>query len=296
MKIAFASCIKLQSVNPQPVWEELALAKPDICLLIGDNVYLDNDHIDNAVELRRELISKYASQLAEPGFVAFREDLADRGGELFATYDDHDFLGNNRCGAEYPPSLREAAREALKASLPTLQTGNDVYGKHAGDLVTVLMLDCRFYRRQSSAHDREAMLGVDQWRWLENELAHITTPFVVLASSTTFYNYGAFQESWEQYRAAFDRLKAVLTAPEFTSNHCALVISGDIHDNQAYDDGGVVEVVSSGAARLGMVFGKERRNWGLLSFDAKGVSILLSGLKARDRASYRVERTAWRLP
>ncbi|MCY7307133.1 MAG: hypothetical protein LH632_13490 [Rhodoferax sp.] len=47
MKIAVASCIKIQSTNPQPVWIEIQHERPDALLLIGDNIYLNHDNHSN---------------------------------------------------------------------------------------------------------------------------------------------------------------------------------------------------------------------------------------------------------
>ena len=44
MKLAVASCAKLQQTNPQPVWAEIMAERPDVLLLLGDNIYLDKDN------------------------------------------------------------------------------------------------------------------------------------------------------------------------------------------------------------------------------------------------------------
>ena len=37
--IAAASCANIQQVNPQPVWSEIRAERPDVLLLLGDNIY-----------------------------------------------------------------------------------------------------------------------------------------------------------------------------------------------------------------------------------------------------------------
>lgn len=91
-----ASCAKLQQVDPQPVWSEIAALRPDVLLLLGDLVYLDHDRHDDPAALAAELRRLYDAQFAEANFAALRADLAARGAALLSIYDDHDFLGNNR--------------------------------------------------------------------------------------------------------------------------------------------------------------------------------------------------------
>jgi hypothetical protein len=42
-KLVVSSCAKLQQINPQPVWEQGLAERPDGVLLLGDNIYLDED-------------------------------------------------------------------------------------------------------------------------------------------------------------------------------------------------------------------------------------------------------------
>jgi hypothetical protein len=137
---------------------------------------------------------------------------------------------------------------------------------------------------------------VGQWSWLETELAALTTDYVVLASSTTFYTYGIASESWEEYPTAHRRLADLLAAPAFRAQHRPIIISGDVHSNECYDEGGVIEIVSSGGARRGIVFGAERRNWCLMTFSAAGLRVELHGLRNRDRDDFTIPSATWTLP
>jgi alkaline phosphatase D len=291
MKIAVVSCVKLQQVNPQPAWALIRAEQPDVLLLLGDNVYLDHDHLVFAADLSAELKSLYAAQLAEPNFAALLAAVRGRGGRVEAIYDDHDFLGNNRYGASEPPALALAARAELVAALQPTMTGVDVYRAFRVGPVDVVVLDERFYRRKPSESrlDADAVLGAAQWNWLDNVVAQSTAPFLLVASSTTVHRWG--DESWEEYETAFDRLRALLGGRPGT-----LVVSGDVHRNAVYDDSGIVEIVTSGLARRGTIFGAPRENWGLLTFDAQGVRVELHSLKQTGRFDFRIELADWRLP
>ena len=292
MKIVIASCCRLQHTEAQPVWGEIRAEQPDALLLLGDNIYLDCDTHDDPAALAAELRQRYAAQFAEAHFDALRRDMRSRGKPVLAIYDDHDFLGNNRCGADFAPALRSAAREALVAAFDPPRTRDEVYSSQRLGAVRVVMLDTRFHRLSVSAAaglgDRDAVLGAEQWAWLQAELDKRDTPFLLIASSSTFHLFRS--EAWELYPAAFSRLRALLRG-----RRGALFVSGDIHANALYDDSGVVEVVSSGVARCGKVFGVQRKGYGVLAFDAEGVQITLRSNKPGDRLHTRIALADWRL-
>ena len=116
MKIVAASCANLREVNPQRAWTEILAERAEVLLLLGDNVYLERDDHTDPAALAAELRALYARQLAEPGLRSVLRDLRARGGQLAAIYDDHDFIGNNRCGADCGDALRRAARAAFAAA------------------------------------------------------------------------------------------------------------------------------------------------------------------------------------
>jgi alkaline phosphatase D len=291
MKVAAASCSKIQSINPQPVWLEILEEKPDILLLLGDTIYLEHDHHTDPEALAAELHKLYATQLAEPGFSALLDDIKKRGAKILAIYDDHDFLGNNRYGGDYNPALREAARSEFIKFISPPRTGLDVYSFTKHGILDVAVLDERFYRQSPSVSyaDRDAILGAAQWEWLENIVASSKAPYLLIASSTTLHTFG--DESWEQYPQAFQRLVNLLK-----NRNGALVLSGDVHRNAVYDDSGIIELVTSAAARKGLVFGAHRKNYAVLTFDEKRVHVDLRSLKVGWRFKFDIPLSHWALP
>lgn len=290
MKIAAVSCVKLDQVWPQPSWEKIKLQQPDVLLLLGDNIYLDHNYLTSPVTLANELTAQYTAQLGEQYFAALLADVRARGGRVEAIYDDHDFLGDNRGGAD-EPLLASIARDKLIDAFQPPQTGSDVYRTFQVGDVQVVVLDERFYRSKpsESRHDPNAVLGAAQWTWFENVVANSNTPFLLVASSTTVHQWG--NESWEEYDLAFIRLQQLLGERNGT-----FVVSGDVHRNAVYDDSGIVEIVTSGFARTGMRFGKPRENWGLFTFDALGVDVKLYSLKKTHEFDFRMDLTNWQLP
>lgn len=291
MKIVAASCCKLQQIKSQPVWADIRAMQPDVLLLLGDTVYLDHDRHQDPVELGAELAGLYQRQLAEPNFAALLADLNARGGDLVAIYDDHDFLGNNRYGGDASDALRSAARQAFIKAFAPPQTGTDVYRQLRRGPIEIFLLDERYYRSAPivSQFDRDGVLGAQQWAWLETQFKASTAPFRLVASSTTVHTFG--DESWEQYPAAFGRLRQLLAGVKG-----AFVLSGDVHRNAAYGDSGIVELVTSGVARNGLLFGAERQNFAILDFDPTGMRAQLRSLKKHGAFDLRLDLANWELP
>ncbi|MFM8274579.1 MAG: alkaline phosphatase family protein, partial [Gemmata sp.] len=81
-KIAFGSCVDQD--KPVPVFDTIAAAKPDLLLLIGDNMYAD---LDKKVKVTPDVIrEKYAQVARLPGFVKLRATCP-----MLGTWDDHDY-------------------------------------------------------------------------------------------------------------------------------------------------------------------------------------------------------------
>lgn len=294
MKIAAASCCKLEHFPSQPVWGQIQAEQPDALILLGDNIYLDRDFHTDPDKLAAELGALYIAQKAEPHFAALLDDMRQRGKPVLAIYDDHDFIGNDRYGGSEDLDLCRAAREELVKAFDPPRTGDDVYSHQRIGPVEVIVLDVRFYRRKitDSIFDRDAMLGATQWAWFEQTFADAAdAPFVLVVSSTTAYSYGLLEDAWERSPAAFQRLRDLLA-----SRAGALVLSGDIHSNDRYDDAGLVEIVTSGVARYGVGHGKPRANYALLTFEGDRLRVQQRGLKSSDRWTGELALDAWQLP
>lgn len=291
MKIAVASCAKVQSLPTQPAWAEIRQEQPDVLLLLGDNIYLDSDRHTEPGPLGNELRALYARQFAQPEFAALIADMKQREARVVAIYDDHDFLGNNRYGGDNNPALRDAARAEFIRAFAPQQTGTEVYSVYRLGLVDLIVVDARFHRQSpsNSAHDRDAVLGTAQWQWLEQIVATSQAPYLMFASSTTLHTFA--DESWEQYPAAFRRIVALLAG-----RRGALAVTGDVHRNETYDDSGLIEVVTSAVARRGLGLGAERRNWGMFTYTDHAVRVQLHSLKVNWRKDFMIPLASWTLP
>ena len=64
-RIGFGSC--LHQSRPQPIWKPVLALKPDVFVLLGDNIYADT----NSIAVKRRAYAKLARQ---PGFAQLRLD------------------------------------------------------------------------------------------------------------------------------------------------------------------------------------------------------------------------------
>ena len=295
MKIAAASCAKIKWMREQPVWDEIRDFEPDILLLHGDNVYLDvsDNNIQDPNKLREKLRGLYSEQKKEKHFKALLDDIHRRNAKLRAIYNDHDFLGNNRVLENDDPDLAIVAREELIRAFSVPQTGNEVYSQTETELLDLIVLDTRFYRRKSSDNvsDRNGILGESQWLWLEENIHTCKKKFLIVVSSSTVHRIDGQSiennENWERdHTQAFNRLISLLR-----NRSGALIISGDIHKNDLCDRDGVIEIVTSGVARDDI-----GNNYGLFTFDSDKVTVDMRGIHPSNQFHFEISLDNWRLP
>src|SRR5436309_4872111 len=77
-RIAFGSCASQE--RPQPIWDAVIAAKPELFLFLGNSIYADTDNTE-------VLKAKYAQLAAVPGF----QKLLQTCPLTYAIWDDHDY-------------------------------------------------------------------------------------------------------------------------------------------------------------------------------------------------------------
>ena len=99
--IAFGSCA--DQAKPLPIYDTIVAAKPDLLLLLGDNIYAD---LDRGRPVTPEVIQEKYDLLA--GLPAWQRLKAAV--PMLATWDDHDF-GKNDGGAEF--TIRDDSQKLI---------------------------------------------------------------------------------------------------------------------------------------------------------------------------------------
>jgi alkaline phosphatase D len=238
-KIAFGSCVDQD--KPVPIFDAMATTKPDLLLLMGDNMYAD---LDRKVKVTPEVIREKYQQMAKvPGFVKLKA----ASGRVLATWDDHDY-GKNDAGAEW--EHKDAAQKEFHDFFGTpaddpWRKQKGVYSAHVfgpvGKRVQVILLDTRYFRSplKKGAPDPRTritpyvpntdegvtMLGAEQWKWLEEQLKKPAEVRLLVSSIQVIPDEHPF-EKWMNFPREREKLYALLNT---TGANGVLILSGDRH-------------------------------------------------------------------
>lgn len=240
-RIAFGSCANQQ--NPCPIWETIADSRPELLLLLGDNIYADivDGRLKPATPER--IAEGYRELGALPEFRRVRREIP-----ILATWDDHDY-GDNDAGVEW--EHKDAAAELFHdffgtpADSPRRQRPGvyhaEIFGP-PGRRVQVILLDTRYFRSElRRAEERmpgwrsrpyepatgpeATMLGEAQWRWLEEQLRK-PAEVRLLASSIQVISDDHPFEKWGNFPDERERLYELIRQ---TAAGGVVILSGDRH-------------------------------------------------------------------
>jgi alkaline phosphatase D len=237
-RIAFGCCMK--QGQPQPIWEAIVGAKPEMFLFIGDNIYADTR---DPVVLKK----KWQELGEQPGYQKLKAACP-----ILATWDDHDF-GEDDAGAEFP-----IKKESQRIFLDFFEEPADsvrrkregVYAAKVlgppGKRVQLILLDTRYFRsplhkpKEKAPHepgegsagpyrptpDPDAtLLGPEQWKWLAEQL-RVPAEVRILASSIQVIADEHGWEKWGNFPRERERLFKLLAD---THANGLVIISGDRH-------------------------------------------------------------------
>ena len=237
-KIAFGSCADQD--KPLPIFDTMAAAKPELLLLLGDNMYAD---LDKKQKVTPDVIrEKYKLMAKVPGFMKLKATCP-----MLATWDDHDYGKNDG------DSTWVHKDEAQQAFLDFFGVAKDdarrtqkgvynaaIYGPEK-KRVQVIVLDTRYF--QSGAKkapfdpktriagylpttDPDAtILGADQWKWLEEQLKKPAEVRLLVSSIQVISEDHPF-EKWANFPKEREKLYALLNS---TGANGVIILSGDRH-------------------------------------------------------------------
>lgn len=237
-RIAFGSCATQE--KPQPIWDEVVKAKPDLFLAIGDNIY--GDTVDMEM-----LKAKYAMLGEKPGYQKLLATCP-----LLATWDDHDY-GVNDGGAGYSRKVEsqqvmldfyKVPADSPRRKRPGIYESWR-YGPE-GKRVQIILLDLRYFRSRPVKDNRSAeekaklnlvgwyvpdedpaatILGPEQWAWLEEQLK-LPADLRVIGSSFQVIAGEKGMESWGNFPVERKRLYDLIGR---TGADGVVFVSGDVH-------------------------------------------------------------------
>ena len=241
-RFAFGSCNHQQ--RSQDAWPVIGSFDPQLFLAIGDNVYADVGY-RGAADLAT-FVDAYRLQASHAEFASFVGAVP-----TFATWDDHDFGPNDSGGSFFAKEWSETIFENFWASNDRVRSRPGVYDSFtagpSGQRVQFIILDTRFFRTDLTeypyqeerrplggyafaSNPGDSMLGAEQWRWLEQELAKPADLRIVVSSIQVLTEAHHF-ESWATMQLERQRLLQML------GNRAAsgmILLSGDRHSGAFY--------------------------------------------------------------
>ncbi len=241
-RIAVGSCADQHLA--EPIWNAVLGARPDLFVLMGDNVYGDVSGKDPALP---ELSEAYRRLAEIQGFVRLRKETP-----VLAIWDDHDYGVNdgNRTFAFKAQSKAlfmsfwNVSLDSPRARRPGLY--DSVIVGPPGARVQVILLDLRWFRDPFKPTDQRGapgkqvylpdpdpirtMLGTAQWSWLEAELKK-PAELRLLVSSIQVLADGHGYEKWGNFPAERRRLIDLIAK---TKANGVVIVSGDRHVGALY--------------------------------------------------------------
>lgn len=233
-RLAFATCNK--QYMPQPIWPELIKERPDLFIFGGDNVYVNNDDPD-------KIKAAYELQNLNSDFKIFRNITP-----IIGTWDDHDYTNDNANGQymfkdvsqKYFLDFFQEPKDSPRRKQKGIYTSYNLIS--SGRQIKIILLDTRYFK---DVEKNAKLLGADQWKWLEEELADsrakltfIVTGFPVLALDMPM------SVEWADYDVEKKRLLDLLGKK---ASHPVMFLTGDKHFGSIYRGANdYVELMSSG--------------------------------------------------
>jgi len=225
-RIAFGSCAK--QWEPQPIWNTVASARPDLFLFTGDAIYGDWHGDKPFTPTAESLQADWGRLAAIPEFAAIRKQVP-----FMATWDNHDY-GSHNGGVEF--ALKEMTKQQFLG----------FFGEPEDRRVQVILLDTRFFRGPfkldlRSTQERKAigkvgkylpnddkavtLLGDTQWRWLEQQLKQPAELRLIVSSTQIVANEKGMDE-WGAFPHERQRLFDLIKTTRATG---VLLLSGNVH-------------------------------------------------------------------
>lgn len=241
-RVAFGSCADQD--KPLPIFDTIAAQKPDLLILLGDNIYAD---LDRTRKVTTEVIREKYEVLGKlPAWQKLRT-----GCPVMATWDDHDY-GINDAGREFEFKKDSQALFHDFFGTPADSPRRKQEGVYSaqtfgpeGKRVQVILLDMRYFRSElkyggptriepygmirkpylPQDEPGATFLGDAQWKWLEEQFR---TPAEVrlLGSSVQLLSNDHPFEKWGNIPAERNKLFQLIRD---TDANGVVVLSGDRH-------------------------------------------------------------------
>ena len=231
-RIAFGSCASQD--NPQIIWETIIAQKPELFVFLGDNIYGDTEDMTL-------LQNKYNKLGRKPGYQLLQQNTP-----VIATWDDHDY-GINDGGKEYPK--KEESKQIFldffkEPANSERRKREGIYTSYqyekSGKRLQIIVLDLRTFRDKICLKGKDedcfgeyekctdttkSMLGVQQWKWLEQELSKPADLRIIVSSTQFLVDFNGW-EAWINLPHERERFLRLI---QKTKANGVVFVSGDLH-------------------------------------------------------------------
>ena len=206
MKFAFGSCSKYDT---QPIFGTLSLFDPDVFIFIGDNHYGDTPNLSANRQYYRWAHERPLR----------KEFMRER--SILATWDDHDYVGNNTDGSDAGKenAIKAFSEYWANASYGVGNTRGAFTRQRYGE-VEFFLIDDRYFRGIDGK-----MLGPTQEQWLIDSLSESTATFKFIGSGSQWTPDGS-NDSWASFDADRQRIFDAIVARRIEG---VVLLSGDVH-------------------------------------------------------------------
>lgn len=211
-RIAFGSCN--YDHKPQPHWQVIADAKPDVWIWLGDIVYARAGDVG-------DLARRYRSLKENAGYMALRRQT-----RVLGVYDNHDFI----VGKDRQANRLESQRLLLDfldepAGSPRRQQAG-AYAAYTfgpnGKRVKIILLDGRFHLASPGSD----VLGAEQWAWLEQQLTDSSADVHLIGTGVQVIPTEHGYDKWGDLGGARKRLLGLVAK---TKPRNLIFLTGDRH-------------------------------------------------------------------
>ncbi len=236
-RIGFGACAKQD--QPQPIWEAIVAAKPELFVMIGDNIYGDTQDM-MVLKAKWDLLGQ------QPGYQKLKATCP-----VIATWDDHDY-GADDAGVEYPKKQESQQIFLDFYGVPASDPRRSREGIYASEVhgpvdkrVQVILLDTRYFRSPlvktgyvkgevgegrrgiygPNTDPQSTMLGAAQWDWLKEQLL-VPAEVRIIASSIQAVPLENGWETWGNFPHERDRLFQLIRETRASG---VVLVSGDRH-------------------------------------------------------------------
>ncbi len=206
----------LRGSGAQDTWKAVAVKKPDIFILMGDNIY------SNSTEPAKQR-RMYLEFRADRYFRAFGATTP-----IYAVWDDHDYGKDNSDRTE--PG-KERSLETFNEIWPNPKSqavqNPGIWTRFTVGGAEFFLMDVRYHRSANSEPDGPAktMLGTEQLAWLKNSLASSQARFKFPVSGSS-WNCGG-PEAWNHtFKFEYDALVKHIASNQISG---VVLLGGDQH-------------------------------------------------------------------